>query len=53
MCESSGSQFFGTTAEIQSGPDTFDKLSLVMTFLTNLEVTKILYTFRIIKSHQD
>ena len=32
MYESSGSQFFKTTTGIQSGPDTFDKSSLVMTF---------------------
>ena len=39
MYESSGSQFFRTTTEIQSGPDAF---------LTNLRVTEILCSFRLV-----
>ena len=46
MYESSGSQFFRTTAEIQSRPDAFDKSMLVMTFLTNIGV-RIIYRFRL------
>ena len=41
MYESSGSQFFRTTAGIQSRPDAFNKSVLVMTFLTNKEVRMI------------
>ena len=46
MYESSGSQFFRTTAGIQSRPDAFDKSMLVMTFLTNIGV-RIIYRFRL------
>ena len=45
MYESSGSQFFRTTAGIQSGPDTFDESRFVMTFLTILGVMEILCSF--------
>ena len=34
MYESSDSQFFRTTAGIQSGPDAFDESRLVMNFST-------------------
>ena len=37
-----------TNTGIQSGPDVFDESSLVMTFLTNLEVKKTLYIFRLV-----
>ena len=46
--ESSDLCFFRTTAGIQSGPDAFGKLSSAMTFLTNVEVTEILRTFRLV-----
>ena len=45
--ESSGSQFFGTTTGIQSGPDVFDESRFNMTFLTILGVTEILCSFRL------
>ena len=48
MYENSGSQFFRTTTEIQSGPDTFDESRFVMTFLTILGVTEILCSFRLV-----
>ena len=48
MYESSGSQFFRTTTGIQSGPDAFDKSRFIMTFLTILEVTEILCTFKLV-----
>ena len=38
MWESSGSHFFRTITGTPSGPDTFHKLRLVLTFLTNLGV---------------
>ena len=41
MYESSGSQFFRTTTEIESGPDAFDESKFVMTFLTILGITEI------------
>ena len=41
MYESSGSHFFRTTTGIESGPDTFDKLRFIMTFLTILGVLEI------------
>ena len=47
MYESSGSQFFKTTTGIQSRPGTFDESRFAMTFLTILEVTEILYSFRL------
>ena len=48
MYESSGSQFFRTTTWMQSGPDTFGKSRVVMTFITNLRVTEILFSFRLV-----
>ena len=57
MYESSGSQFFRTTTGIQSGPDAFDESRFIMifdesrfimTYLTNLEVTEILCSFRLV-----
>ena len=48
MYDSSGSQFFRTITEKQSGPDAFDESRLVMTFLTNLRVTEILCSFRLV-----
>ena len=48
MNESSGSQFFRTTTEIQSGPDTFDKSRFIMTFLTILGATEILCSVRLV-----
>ena len=46
MYESSSSPFFRTTTGIQSGPDVFDE-SKFPTFLTILEVTEILCSFRL------
>ena len=48
MYESSASQFFRTTAGIQSGPDAFDESTFVMTFLTILGVMEILCSFRLV-----
>ena len=48
MYESSGSHFFRTTTEIQSGPDAFDESRFVMTFLTILGVMDILCSFRLV-----
>ena len=62
MQESSGSQFFRTTTETQSGPDAFDKSRFDMTFLTILGVTEISCSLRLVLeekqvkrylSHQD
>ena len=47
MHESSGSQFFKTTSEIKSGPDAFDESRFIMTFLTILRVTEILWSFKL------
>ena len=41
-------QFFRTTTGIQSGPNAFNKSRLVMTFLTILGVTEMLYSFRLV-----
>ena len=46
MCESSGSQFYRTTAVIHSGPNAFDESKFVLNFLTILGVTEILCSFR-------
>ena len=46
--ESSGSQFFRKTTGIKSGPDAFDKLRFIITFLTILKVTEILCSFRLV-----
>ena len=43
MLESSDSLFFRITTGIQSGPDAFNESKLVMTFLTHLGVTDILW----------
>ena len=48
MDKGSGSQFFRTTTGIQSGPDAFDKSRFIMTFSTILEVTEILYSFKLV-----
>ena len=48
MHESSGSQFFRTTTEIQSGLNAFDEPGFVMTFLTILGVTEVLCSFRLV-----
>ena len=48
MYESSGSQFFRTTIQMQSGPDAFDESRFVMTFLTILAVIEILCNFRLV-----
>ena len=50
--EFSGSQFFTTTNRIQSGPDAFDESRFVITFLTNLGVTEILYSFRLVQERK-
>ena len=41
-------QFFRTITGILSGPDTFDKSRLIMTFSNVLGVTKILCSFRLV-----
>ena len=48
MCGSSGSHFFTTTTEIQSGQDALEESRFVMTFLTNLGVKEILRSFRLV-----
>ena len=48
MYETSGSQFFRTTTEMQSGPDAFDKSRFITTFLTILGVTEILCSFKLV-----
>ena len=45
MYESSTSQLFRSTTGIQSGPDTFDESTFVMTFLAILGVTERLRSF--------
>ena len=50
--KSSGSHFFRTTTTIQSGPEVFDKSRLVMTFFTNLGVTWILSSSRLVLERQ-
>ena len=49
LCESSGSQFFRTTTGKESGPDFFDESRFVMTLLTILGVTEILYSLRVVQ----
>ena len=46
--ESSDSQFFRAKTGLQCGPGAFDESLLVMTFLTNLGVTEILCSFRLV-----
>ena len=48
MYESSGSQFFRTTTEIQPGPDAFDESMSLMTILTILGVKEILCSFKFV-----
>ena len=48
MYESPSPDFFRTTTAIQSGPDAFDELRFVMTFLTIFGVTEILFSFRLV-----
>ena len=48
MYESLGSQFYRTTIRMQSGPDAFDDLRFVMTFLTTLGGMEILRSFRLV-----
>ena len=48
MYESPGPDFFITTTAIQSGPDAFDELRFVMTFLSIFGVTEILFSFRLV-----
>ena len=48
MYQSSGSQFFGTTTAIQSGPDACDESRFVLTLLTILGFTEILCIFRLV-----
>ena len=48
MYESSGLQFFRSTTGIQLGPNTFDEFNVVITFLTILELTEILCSFRLV-----
>ena len=48
MYQSSGSQFFRTTARIQSGPDAFDESTSNMTFLTIFRIIEILWSFRLV-----
>ena len=47
MYETSGSQFFRTTTEMQSGPDAFGESRTVMTFLTIMKVMEI-WCFRLV-----
>ena len=46
--ESTGLLFFRAITGIQSGPDAFNKSRLVMTFLSNLGVTGILFSFGLV-----
>ena len=48
LWEGSGSQFYWTTTGIHSRPDAFDKSRFLMTFLTILGVTEILWSFRLV-----
>ena len=48
MYDRLGSQFLRTTTGIHSGPDVFDKLRFVMTFLIILWITEILCSFRLV-----
>ena len=46
LYKSSGSQFFRTTTELQSGPDAFDKTKLVMTFFNQLRSYRNILQFQ-------
>ena len=48
MYQSSSSQFFRTTAEMQSKADIFGKSGLVIIFLMNLGVVEILCSYRLV-----
>ena len=48
MYKSSGSQFYRTTTEIQSGPHDFDESRFVMSFSPILGATEILCSFRLV-----
>ena len=48
MYERSGSQFFTTITEIQSGRAAFDESRIVMTFSIIFGVSKILCSFRLV-----
>ena len=48
MFQSSGSQFFKTTTEIQSRLDDFVESKFIMTFLTILGVIETLCSFRLV-----
>ena len=48
MEESSGSQFFRTTTEIQLGPDALDKSRSILTFITILGVKEVLCSFKLV-----
>ena len=48
MYKSLGSQFFGNTTRIQSGPDIFDKSRFVTTFFTILGPAEILYSYGLV-----
>ena len=48
MHESSGLQFFRSTTGIQSGLDVLDRLRLVMTSLTNSQVSEIIQSFKLV-----
>ena len=48
MYESSGSRFFKTTTEIRSEPGISNGSRFLMTFLTTLGVTEMLYSFRLV-----
>ena len=48
MYESSGSQFFRTITEIQTGPDAFDESRFVMFFSIILRVMERLCSFRLV-----
>ena len=52
MNESSGLQFFRTTAGIQSEPDTFDDSRFIISFLTILGVIEILCSFRLVLEYK-
>ena len=49
MYESSDSQFFKTTTEMQSGPEKIDQSRFIMTFLM-LGVAEILHSLRLFLS---
>ena len=53
MYESSGSQFFRTTTGMKSGPDAFDQSRVVMTTVTILGVTEMLWSFRLVLERKE